>query len=513
MTEQVTLVEPAQLEIDAVLPQCLDNQYVSDNTYQFIVENEFDYSHDKVKERREQERRNEFIRSLIYSSQVVINRAFLSTDDFLIEHFLPKNPEDLSAIATLTRQRAIIPYLFEEAWLLDETHFDRNHKFEVALKALIEEIAEPITCVRLSKDDKQNKENTKIVRQQFRSKIIALKDFDEPQLNNLAAELFNDKRALDENEWAAFRRAIDELATEAFHAKEFNRHSVYQKFFMHGSNTNDGRFRRPNQDRPFNFEMKKIVDLVYNSNLPDALDRFTFTPVGLPSRSALQDRIKTSGSSIELATLLPDGELSSLLRRAFRAETQKAMTLPFLRELKVSQVVDIRKMDEWAEFQKAQAAILSNPLGFITLLGEFSQAFEKFQAAISRWYLTRHQKPITEGKYANFVTFLLQFGGRTYCAYAMHEFGPMVHALGDTAVDMAAEHILPKRAKGLVVKLLMGVYDIDKKRLDRDRSYSVELMRSHQEIFRDQMEDIYHRIIDPKQDPTVSVNLIADQGK
>jgi hypothetical protein len=508
---QVRLIEASQLEADAVLPQCLDNNFVSNETYNFIEVNDLDYSDGEVQRMREHERRNEFMRSLVYASQVVVNRAFLSNDDFLIKHFLPSNREDLVAAATLVRGQAIVPYLFKEKTLLDEAHYDRHIQWKVALQTLIEEVDKEITCVRLAVDDETNEANTAIVSRAFRSKIADFKHFDARELSNLASEVIVPNRSLDETEWVAFKRQIDELASFAANAGEFNRHRVYGKFFTVGSETGRGQFKKRDRDSPFLFELKKIVDLVYNSNLPDALDRFTFSPLGLPSRAALADKIQNR-KPINLDKILPSEDVLQYFRRQFKAHTDQAMVLPFLADLKMSEIVTIRKMEEWQAFQAAQAAILRDPLRFAELLPDFSAGFDTFQRALSKWFVKR-QRAQTEAKYANFVTFLLQLAGRTICAYCVHASGgePMTHVTADTLMDEAIKQI-PARAKGVTVKLLMGVYNTEEKRIDRHRSYTVELMRSQQEVLHEEIRGIYERLV-KRSDIPVSADLMADQGK
>lgn len=49
------LISPAGLEADAVVPQCLDNQYVSDAVFLHMVNNGIDYSDTAVTDMRASE--------------------------------------------------------------------------------------------------------------------------------------------------------------------------------------------------------------------------------------------------------------------------------------------------------------------------------------------------------------------------------------------------------------------------------------------------------------------------
>lgn len=64
---------PDQLDADTVVPQFVDNQYIAEDIFLDIVQHSLDYGNAKIIEKRKQYLQNEFIRSLIYSSQVVIN--------------------------------------------------------------------------------------------------------------------------------------------------------------------------------------------------------------------------------------------------------------------------------------------------------------------------------------------------------------------------------------------------------------------------------------------------------
>ena len=118
------LIGPTSLEPDAVVPQCLDNQFVSDAVFARMMASGADYNNAEIDGLRERDFKTEFIRSLVYSSQVIIQRAFLKNSDFLYRNYVSENRDDLTAFAQLMRDRAIVPFLFKERSLLDELEFD-----------------------------------------------------------------------------------------------------------------------------------------------------------------------------------------------------------------------------------------------------------------------------------------------------------------------------------------------------------------------------------------------------
>lgn len=56
------LIGPDNLEVDAVVPQCLDNQYVSDRVFSEMIEHGVDYRDKRIAELRENDFRTSVTR-------------------------------------------------------------------------------------------------------------------------------------------------------------------------------------------------------------------------------------------------------------------------------------------------------------------------------------------------------------------------------------------------------------------------------------------------------------------
>jgi hypothetical protein len=67
------LIGPDELNLDATVPQCLDDQYVSDSVMERMLKKKADYLDPEISALRENEIRTEFL-SLTSSSQLVIRR-------------------------------------------------------------------------------------------------------------------------------------------------------------------------------------------------------------------------------------------------------------------------------------------------------------------------------------------------------------------------------------------------------------------------------------------------------
>lgn len=501
-----SLIGPDGLEVDAVVPQCLDNEFVSDRVFSAMVERGVDYLDCEIARERDQDFRTEFVRSLVYSSQVVVQRAFFKNSEFLYKNYLPENGENLRAFAELMRQKAVIPYLFRESSLNDDAEFDVSRAGDRATRRLLEEVGDDVTCVRLAVDDAANSRVAASVSTEFGSRMAKLNFMPFEQRNAMAQELFSDSQRLQEpGAWDAFNQAVSGLARYSFEkagdlqaqGRQLTRQDVYRdNFVVDGRDDQrvvNGRFKRPGRDNPFLLELKKYSDLVYNTNLPDHLKRYTFTPANMPSRMALQDAPGEGYRHEELSAVVSDRDALDRVRRTFMAHSQKAMNLPLLSQLKVADIVEIRALPEWVAFKEAQAQILKQPLQCLELLDRFQRDFDRFQRALSHWYNAKYARPKTENRYCSYVSLALSLGGALIAA------GSDMSAYQQVIASFASERgaqLIPKKIKGYAAKLVVGVYDLGRQQLDADRTYTIELMQTNNELMREdvlELLDLIHR--------------------
>lgn len=177
----------------------------------------------------------------------------------------------------------------------------------------------------------------------------------------------------------------------------------------------------------------------------------------------------------------------------------------------MSDVVEIRTLPQWYVFTEKQAAILKEPLRFMELMEDFQQDFDNFQKALSGWYNNKYEKARTEDRYFSHVSLALSLAGKLIVAGS--DLGPIKKTLAGFGMDRLVGYI-PKKVKGYVVKLMVNVYDAGSKRLDRDRSYSLELMRNNQELMGDDVEHLLNTVRKKGAElPTIQSEKPADQGK
>jgi hypothetical protein len=522
------LIGPGGLEVDAVVPQCLDNQYISDETYSKIATQGLDFRDSTVRELRERVFRTEFIRSLVYSSQVVIQRAYFKNSDFLYKNYLPGNRENLIAFSRLIRDRAIVPYLYRESSLDDNLTLDVHEEGDRATRALLAEVGSDVTCVRLSTRQEENERATAGMASAFGAGLSRLAFTTAEQRNAIASELFADPTLLQAaGAWDAFSAAVTDLALYAVQRgaelaatenRALARQDIYLGRFVVDQGPSSGadervkygRLRPRGLDNPFPFELKKYVDLVYNVNLPDHLKRFTFTPLGMPTRMALQDAPGQGYEHEEVSELLSDEDALESVRRTFMAHTQRAMSLPLLSELTIADVAEIRQLEEWMVFKNSQSRILREPLRVLEHIAAFQSSFDEFQRALSSWYNTKYQRKRTEDRYCSCISLALSLGGKLIVAGS--DLGPYEKVGAGFGIDQAIAN-LPSRVKGYAAKLMVGVYDIGRRKLDADRTYTIELMQTNEEIMRDDIVDLL-RSIHRRGDQEVpgAPTQLADQG-
>jgi hypothetical protein len=187
------------------------------------------------------------------------------------------------------------------------------------------------------------------------------------------------------------------------------------------------------------------------------------------------------------------------------------MSLPLLSELTVADVQAIRRLPEWDAFADAQKRILIDPLRCLDNLPRFQEAFDQFQRALSAWYNATYKRPQTLQRYCNFASVALNVGGVLLVAGASH--GQISHDMADLAVPGVVAGI-PHRVKGYAAKLMVGVYDIEKKRLDKSRAYTVELMRTEEELLGDDVVELLNSMTVKSQEPTLPpvARFTADQS-
>ena len=509
------IIPPAGLDADAIVPQCLDNQYISDAVLDRMLARKKDFKSPCIAKARLEETHAEFVRSLLYASTVVVNRAYLVNSDYLVKQLLQRH----SSIPALIRNRAIIPFLAKEKALSECTGFSQNEKALERFRQLEQDGAlEDAECLRLSSDDSENTRRIQSLGAGFRrfSKDLDSVANDSESLPSLASQLYSPLIAAD--------RSLPQLSSEDMHRfedhlravclyaqqhsgdlerekQEFGRQHIYERFFVEEGeakrdNVTEGKFSEE-MKTPSLRMIKKLIDLKYNANLPDMLNRYTLTPANLPGRSALPFESTMHASS-------KDSDVKRLLQFRSSVMDKKPALLPRLRKLDLHQVLEIRKLDEWQNFKECQSALLSTDTDHVLQSFErYQKSLLKFQGRLGRWAIDHAPEAMErEDRYntafdltvqAGLITLFVALGPREKTA-EIGLGGIAGAAFFELAKDKMLESLrecgVVERFRGMTVKLLVRAQSAVTSRWDTDHTFQLELMRKDEEVHRKDLLDM-----------------------
>ncbi|MEU1400954.1 hypothetical protein ABZ471_01055 [Streptomyces sp. NPDC005728] len=375
----MTPIRPAQLDPGAVVAQSLDNQWVPAQLTKDMIER--GRSLDQVAERRVQEVRAEYFRSLINASQVVINRAYFYNND-AISCDLMEPGEPRTAHQKLLASGAIVPFL------LNERHPAENppghlHVRRGGFAAWQETLAglpsaDRVRCVRMSWDDtpgdQENRDLTRIrLFQPFAEKVQGLTAKD---IDILAAQVGVAREDADR-----FGQRLGEVVgfsnDLSVRRQPVVRNALYEEFVaVPGTNVAEGRYDR---DKPFAAEIKQLLDLVYNVNLADSLGRYPLTPVGSLRRVVLQEAREARATTGFVED--PEQLLTFLKRQAFAA-VQDHLTPSAVSALTLEDIWRLRQTPAWNAYTRAFGELTASPEAFQDSAGRVFDCYVRLNSEI-----------------------------------------------------------------------------------------------------------------------------------
>lgn len=349
--------EKKDLETNHLMPQSLDNQWIPSYLLNQMKERNLSFS--DIQNQVEQDKKMEFRRALINSRQLVINRAAIYNEKTVFECY--ENPgEDRQAFKAFLNSGTIVPFLFAEESPIQPPKFTTN-TFE-AWTQLCQEVR--LKCLRLSWNDKKNKEliDLKLSRRfhEFCKGIASgdinqyIRDLNLPE----AAEEPFIQRLFDlEQHCVDIYRQSRSLIT---------REEIYKHFVTaDGSNPVDKKY---DFKKPFAAEIKQLIDLKYNVNLPDALEGIALTPFDSLPRSALQElgsarknRSEPEKNADDWLKLLKDSAFERLQQGLYLESLLQDGYLDSLASLNLQEVLEVRTTEEWQIYMQSMDDLLRNP--------------------------------------------------------------------------------------------------------------------------------------------------------
>jgi hypothetical protein len=352
----------------AVVAQALDNQWAPRPLLPKMVKQQWSRKAPQVQKRLDRPIRTELRRALINAEQVVVNRAYLYNNPSVFRHFAGAG-RDREAFRDLLGEGAIVPFLFKEGSPVQEdSDFRRDETGFAEWQRLCRE-GVSMRCLRLSWDAG---ENTELRREQLARRFHEFAMHAE--LGN--PELYTQDLGIPAERSKDFRLRLRELRDAVNEFRDasddddalVSREVLYARFVTEGGNI-DGTYAK---DKAFATEIKQLIDLAYNSYLPDALNAFPLTPQDSLPRSALQELERA-----KRARITPEKLLGLIQQEAFE-RIAEGLYLRSIQSLTLRQILEIRHQPEWEAYIRSLRSLLDNPLSFADPISGAVEVYRRY---------------------------------------------------------------------------------------------------------------------------------------
>ncbi len=507
-------LEKADLKPTAVIAQCLDNQWVPSGLLRRIARQKRVASLDDVKFALkawrfgigsldlESHRKSEYYRSLIAAEQVIINRAFMVNNKTIYDDF-SSSSDDRDSFIALTSTGGIVPYFFKEDTPLgmtektEESAFSMSNEGAEAWRRVCHE-AEP-HCIKLSWNKKTNDEEIQeLLSRQFYRRLAPLCVGDPAiYLRNLRGL----ESHIGPEEARAFTLRLQEFRDDMNRIFDQGslptREEIYQRYVLLKGTTPTERVY--DGTRPFMVEIKQLVDLVYNTNLSDALQVLTLTPSDSPTRLALQEL-----SSRPTVQAIEPGQLYQIMRDLRFAIVQTAIDFIDFGALSLRDIVAIRATQEWFAYKTTLEAVIANT-ELLNSTSDFmderrglpalEQSYQALLGMISRQYVgaTATKKSVTLG-----VKLTIQVGAQFLISLWTQGTSPLLQFGAGAAGELLGRGLAQEAAE-VITNVSIGW--VQGTSTDLIGAVSIQLSRRQFKNARKAWDDLSARLRDPNASP------------
>jgi hypothetical protein len=468
-------IEPHQLAKVSVVAQCLDNQWVPKSMLDRMLANSL--SLEDVQTQRSRRCHAEYMRALVNARQVVVNRAFFYNNPVVFHRYLGDEGQ-LAAIRTLLGDRTLVPFFFQETSPVDPVSFSTDARIVEGWRQLCLET--PMTCVRLSWDDRRNRElaDNQLARRFLQFTLTAVQL---TQMEGCPERLARDLR-LRQSAIPGLEDRLRDIAQANLDGKIRSREDLYRSFVVADSTpVSQGCYDR---SKPFAGEIKQLFDLQYNVSMPDALVRLPLTPQDSLGRSALQELERGNLRQVSAADLV------RLIRGRIFEVAQSDLSVPAFENVRPSDVVRIRQSGEWADYATRLESLLTIELDFTQPesigagIQEVSAAYGRLAAVITRTVERRDSRARTF-RWQPVVRFVVKAAGAILFVHFVAG-AVVLESLGEIATTTAAELVL-EVVIGRAESLRRGTapttsYELFRGLLEDPRNQWAELLRSLNEV-------------------------------
>lgn len=283
-----------------------------------------------------------FKTSLLESRQLVTNRTYFYSDNYLGSLIGSKNAEEKDALARLMRSGALMPFLFTENALEDDSKLKTQDQARHREWTRFVKDAGNLSAVKLSWDEDQSA----LLGKKFQSYVRGLTSLDLQRILRefaLPAEL--------EGELA---REIATVADLKAAGKWLGREDVYA-YLMNV--VPDGMTDPFTPSRVFSLSpakdaVRQILDIRYATNLSDVLNRFSYRLSGVRSRSVLQLEGQLAPGAVRFDAKHHQ-QISENLRRADAFLRESGCGAIEVDHLRLNDIQTIRETPQWDKYMEA----------------------------------------------------------------------------------------------------------------------------------------------------------------
>lgn len=375
------VINSAQLDAFATFPQCADNQFLPAVTLAALSEGTLTL--DQARRERETAVRREYMRALVYSPEVVINRAFAVNEPQIFRD-VASEPESVAEL--VASERLTIQLLGDEAGLgqvLESSTYDRSALGVRAWQDFLGSYGD--NSLRYLKLDPRE---TSGVRKRFPTMVRTLMRVEEMNDSDIRALYRAVAHEDDPARFDSFREFLRQTGEPWVRGKkptELYRNDVYKKFVL--PDGAESATIAIDRGKPFAVEIKLIADLAYNNNVPATLLRQSFIPMDLPNPLCLPEELY--GRRIGDSTLresVATGVVDLMLGERVFYTAQQALLIPDWADLTVADVCAIQSWPEWRQFDHSFRLIVEagSADDFADRLRQFSLALEIFHGRLGR---------------------------------------------------------------------------------------------------------------------------------
>ncbi|WP_376793989.1 hypothetical protein [Thermogemmatispora sp.] len=426
--------------------------------------------------------RAEYIRFLLQSEQLVVNRAYLYNSATIAQDYVGRRNAMRPVFEELLEQAVIVPFLLYEHAPGDpplSAPVSRNEGAYGVTNAFKhwQEVCQEVRprCLRLSWDDQ---ENGRLVQ---RALVHPFAGFAQA-ISQHDLDLWLQDLALDESAREPFRQRLAEVERFCLDliaaGRNVTRDALYKRFVVAGDEPakQNTAQRLYDGSKPFAAQLKQLFDLRYNASLSDALGSYLLTPADSLPRLSLQELHASHG----LPTMTGE-QLVQLVKRVTFDLLQQGLNITSLHMLSLQDVADIRRTDEWQEYMQRLRILIADPYVFAE--GGAAEVYESYMRLTRRIVqrVSERRKRIRTRVWSPVVTITFNLAG-ALLEVTLTRNGLLYSLAGQVAGTLLGE------AATVVATLV--IRDAAQREAQQDLSMSVDFMRCRLQAAREQWREI-----------------------